>query len=147
MNFIIISHWAEGGIKRKNDSKLHSVLKKDQGFFSMMRVESKQTQIASREEKSHLLQLYFRIIWIFKLESFFFFLSFVFLGPYPWHMELLRLGVESELYLPAYATGTATPDLSCICDLHHSSWQLWILDASSEARAWTCILIDTSWVH
>ena len=50
------------------------------------------------------------------------FLSFVFLGPHPWHMKVPRLGVESELQLPAYATATATatPDLSCICDLHHS---------------------------
>ena len=34
-------------------------------------------------------------------------------------MEAPRLQVESEL--PAYATATATPDLSCICNLHHSS--------------------------
>ena len=33
-----------------------------------------------------------------------------FLGPYPWHMEVARLGVESELQLPAYATATATWD-------------------------------------
>ena len=37
------------------------------------------------------------------------------------HMEVPRLGVESELQLPAYATATAMPDLSYICDLHHSS--------------------------
>ena len=29
-------------------------------------------------------------------------------------MEVPRLGVESELQLPAYATATATPDLSPI---------------------------------
>ena len=40
--------------------------------------------------------------------SFFFFL--VFLGPHLWHMEDPRLGVESELLLPAYATAMATPD-------------------------------------
>ena len=44
----------------------------------------------------------------------FFFL--VFLGLYPQHMEVPRLGVESELQLPAYATATAIPDLSYICD-------------------------------
>ena len=32
-----------------------------------------------------------------------------------------RLGVKCELQLPAYTTATATPDLSHICDLHHSS--------------------------
>ena len=38
--------------------------------------------------------------------SFFFFSFFVFLhflGPVPWHMEVPRLGVESEPQLPAYS--------------------------------------------
>ena len=56
-----------------------------------------------------------------------FFLSFVFLGPHPQHMELPRLGVKSELQLPAYATATATRELSHVCDLHHSSPQCQIL--------------------
>ena len=30
-------------------------------------------------------------------EVFVFFLSFVFLGPHPWHMEVPRLGAKSEL--------------------------------------------------
>ena len=38
-------------------------------------------------------------------------------------MEVPRLGVESELQLPAYATATAPLDLSHICDLHHSLQQ------------------------
>ena len=33
-------------------------------------------------------------------------------------MEVPRLGVQSELQLPAFAT--ATQDSSCVCDLHHS---------------------------
>ena len=49
-------------------------------------------------------------------------------------MEVPRLGVESELQLPAYATATATRDLSRICDLHHSSRKYWILNPLSEAR-------------
>ena len=36
------------------------------------------------------------------------FLNFFFLGPYLWHMEVPRLGVESELQVLAYATTTAT---------------------------------------
>ena len=36
-------------------------------------------------------------------------------------MEVPRLGVDSELELPAYTTVTATLDLSRIWDLHHSS--------------------------
>ena len=34
------------------------------------------------------------------------------------HMEVPRLGAESELQLLAYATAIAVLDLSCICDLH-----------------------------
>ena len=40
--------------------------------------------------------------------GFFFFPPFFFLGPHPLHMEAPRLGVESELQLPAYTTATAT---------------------------------------
>ena len=50
---------------------------------------------------------------------FFFFLPF--LGPHPLHMEVPRLGVESQLLLLAYARATAMQDPSHICDLHHSS--------------------------
>ena len=64
--------------------------------------------------------------------SFFFF--FCFLGPHPWYMEVLVLGVKSELQPPAYATATAMQDLSHICDLHHSSWQCWILNLLRDAR-------------
>ena len=43
--------------------------------------------------------------------------SFCFLGTHPWHMEVPRLGVKSELQLPAYATATAIQDPSFICNL------------------------------
>ena len=46
------------------------------------------------------------------------FFFFLFLEPQEQHMEVPGLGVKSDLQLPAYATATATPDLSCICDLH-----------------------------
>ena len=65
---------------------------------------------------------------------FFFFFLFVFLGPHLWHIEVPRLGVKSELELLAYTTATATPDPSCIFDLHHNSWQCQILNPLSEAR-------------
>ena len=58
---------------------------------------------------------------------------FFFLGPHLQHMEVPRLGVKLELQLPAYTTATATLDPSCICDLHCSSWQLWILNPLREA--------------
>ena len=46
-------------------------------------------------------------------------------------MEVLRLGVESKLQLPAYTTATATPDLLTL----------------SEARDQTGILMYTSQVY
>ena len=42
-----------------------------------------------------------------------------------------RLRAESKLQLLAYASATAMPDLSCIYDLHCSSWQCWILNPLS----------------
>ena len=74
-------------------------------------------------------------------------LTFVFCGGqglHPWHMEVPRLGVESEPQLLAYTTATATWDLSHVCDLHHTSWQHWILNLLSEARDRTCVFMDTS---
>ena len=75
-----------------------------------------------------------------------FFCFFVFLGPHPWHMEVPRLGVESELLLLAYTTATATQDPSHICDPHHSSQQRWILNPLSEARNRACNLMVPSWI-
>ena len=52
---------------------------------------------------------------------------FPFLQLHLQHMEVPGLGVEVELQLRAYTTAMATPDPSCICDLHD-----------------TCILTETS---
>ena len=62
-------------------------------------------------------------------------------------MEVPRLGVESELQLPAYTTATATPDLSLICNLHHSSRHRQILNPLIEARDQTCDLMDASQIR
>ena len=77
----------------------------------------------------------------------FVFWFFIFLGPHLQHMEVPRLGVKSELQLLACATATAMPDPTCVWDLHHSSWQRWILNPPNEARDETCVLMDTSRVH
>ena len=62
-------------------------------------------------------------------------------------MVVPRLGVQSELQLPAYTTTTATPDLSQVCNLYHSSQQHQILNPLREARGRTRILTDASWIH
>ena len=61
-------------------------------------------------------------------------LFFVFLGPHLRHMEVPRLGIESELQPLAYARATATLNPRGICDPHHSSWQCQIFNPLSEAR-------------
>ena len=63
-------------------------------------------------------------------------------------MRVLRLGIKSELQLPATATAAATAksNLSCIYDLHCSLQQSWILNPLSNAKDWTCTLTDSSWV-
>ena len=69
----------------------------------------------------------------------------VFLGLHPWHMEIPRLGVKSELQPLAYAT--AMLDLNCVCDLHHSAWQLSILNPLSKARDQICVLVVTGQIR
>ena len=68
------------------------------------------------------------------LGFFFFFCLVWFLGPHPRHMEVPRLGVESQLQPLVYATATAMQDPSQVCDLHHSSHQCQILNPPIEAR-------------
>ena len=72
------------------------------------------------------------------------FTYFCFLGLHPRQMEVPRPRVESELQPPAYVTATATPDPSHVCNLHHGSWQLRILNPQSEVRDQTHILMDPS---
>ena len=71
---------------------------------------------------------------------------FFFLWQHLQHIEIPRLGVESELQLLAYPTATATPIQTGI-DLPHSSQQRWILNPPREARDRTQVLLDTSWVR
>ena len=62
-----------------------------------------------------------------------FFCLFVFLGPLPWHMEVPRLGAESELHSRLQPTP--------------QSMATWILNPLSKARDGTCNLMVTSWVR
>ena len=77
-------------------------------------------------------------------QPFFFFFFFGLFRAAPAHVEVPRLGVESELLLPTYTTARSDP--SHVCDLHHSSQQHWIFNPLSRARDRTQVLMDTSWV-
>ena len=79
--------------------------------------------------------------------SYFFGLFVFFLGPPLRYMEVPRIGVQLELYPPAYTTATATRDLSRVCNLHCSSWQRWMLNPLSKARDPIRILMDATRVH
>ena len=68
--------------------------------------------------------------------------SFCLLGLHPWHMEVPRLGIRSELQLPAYTRAMATPNPNHVCNLHHSSQHHRILNPPSKARDRTRILMD-----
>ena len=84
------------------------------------------------------------VFWKHKGYAFYLLLLLLLLGLQVQHMEVPRLGFESELQLPAYATATATQDPSHICNLHYSSWQWQIPDPLSEARNWTHIFLATN---
>ena len=71
---------------------------------------------------------------------------FLFLGLHLWHMEVPRLVAELELQLQAYTTATAVWDMSCVCNLHHSSQQHQILNPLNRARDPAHIIMDTSQV-
>ena len=79
-----------------------------------------------------------------EIDKFYFIYLLFFLGPHPWHTEVPRIGAEMELQLLAYTTDLATRDLSCVCNLHHSSWQCWIFNPLSDVRDKTSILMDNS---
>ena len=88
--------------------------------------------------------LSYNVVGVTEPPEFQFLFLFCLFGPNPWHMEFLRVGVASELQLPAYAIAIATWDSSCICNLHHSSWQRLILNPLCKARDQIHISMDTS---
>ena len=61
-------------------------------------------------------------------------------------MEAPRLGVKSEPQQPTYATATAMPDPSRVCDLCCSSQPCQTFNPLSQARDGTHVLLDTSLV-
>ena len=83
-------------------------------------------------------------LWLTMMNCTFF---FFFLGLYPRHMEVPRLGAKSELKLQAYITAIAMQDPSRIFNLHHSSGQCRIHNSLSQARDQTCNLMVPGWIH
>ena len=79
-------------------------------------------------------------------------LFFSFLELHLWHMQLPRLGVESELQLPAYtmATAIAIRDRSHVCNLYQSSWECqilthWARPGIKPASSWILFRFITCW--
>ena len=72
---------------------------------------------------------------------------FFFFQTHSWHVEIPRLGVQSELQLLVYATTTATQDLSHVYYLHHSLQPCWILNSLSKARDRTCVLMLVRFIN
>ena len=62
---------------------------------------------------------YFNKVFLYGISSSQILIVFSLLLLHPWHTEVPRLGVKSELQLPATATAMRNP--SRVCDLHHSS--------------------------
>ena len=80
-----------------------------------------------REDRLPRVFLWMITLYIF-CKFFFFFFFLVALGACPCDIGRSRPGGKSERQLRGYPTATATQDLSCICDPHHSWWQCQILN-------------------
>ena len=77
-----------------------------------------------------------------KLLSHLFFFSWLFRAtPAAYRGSQARGLIEATV-----ARATATPGPSCMCDLHHSSWQCQIVNPLSEARDQTHNLMAPSWI-
>ena len=124
--------------------------------LSKQKSASKEGQEPSRQSKQHECRPRFHrwggqgsFIHSF-VQPIFFFFFFCFLLfrviPAVYGSSQVRGWMKLELQLLAYTTATATPDLSHIFNLCHSSPQCWILNPLSGARDWTCILVNTSQV-
>ena len=77
--------------------------------------------------------------WGFPFHLFMYLCIFKFLGPNPWHMEVPRLGVKSELQLPAYAKAT---------DSNAGSLTHWVRPGIKPASSWILvgfITTETRW--
>ena len=120
------------GIEIRNEM-LQTLQKRIRGFATCWREEMKVNIYSVFGPR----QLNWDILWgdrdekrgplFFSFFLSFYFYFFAFLGVHLQHIEVPRLGAESELQLLAYTIAIPTEDPSCICVLHHrieptSSW-------------------------
>ena len=88
---------------------------------------------ACRNEFSHK-NVFCRSLFISTIN---FYLSIsIFLGPNLQYMEVPKLGVESELQLPAYDTATAMPDPNHVCSIHHRLMAMLDSYPSKQGQGW-----------
>ena len=80
------------------------------------------------------------------LPSFFFFF-FLILGPYPWYMEVPRLGSNQSCSFWPTTQPQQCQIWAASVTYTTSSWQHWILNPLSKAGDQTCILMDTSQIR
>ena len=104
------------------------VVNKEAGYWQWTQEEGTEYQVAGSAKASEK-----QVIHLFYL-FLFYFCIFVFSGPHPWHMEVPRLGVQSELQRPVYATATAMWDPSLVYNPHHSSQHCQIFNPPSEIK-------------
>ena len=93
------------------------------GKSDLLRITIKTNKFQRGFHMANFLYMNCQVNWFWKhilLCDIMFELTFFSLWLHLRHMEVPRLGVQLELELPAYTTATATPDLSCVCNLHSS---------------------------
>ena len=143
-------HWAEeqwikGWRRRERNLELTA---KDT-CLSLLNISEPESLVWLGEERTEIRSqlCHLLAVWPWPKQSTSLFLFFCFLGPQPWHIEVPRLQVKSELQPLANTTATATRDQSCLCHLHHSSWQHRILNQLSKARDRTRNLMVPIWIR
>ena len=107
-----------------------------------------QSQVCSYVcESVSVLYMHSFILLIYFILLYYFILLFYFLLSKATPVAYVNSQARGQIGATAVAIATVMQSPSCVCKLHHSSWQHWISNPLSEAREQTHILMDTSWTH
>ena len=117
------------------------------GFYTGGKKQSKEHYWNNRKRQNMKQRLKYCINVKFLFFFFSFFFSFFAFQGCAMTYGGSQLGVKLELQLLAYATATAMPDPSHICDLHQSTHQCRILNLLSKARDRSRNLMDASQIR